>query len=242
MDKKIVVKHLKEYTMLVLLAALLAAGTCGLINAFESIQTLKNKKKCSYTIVIDSGHGGIDPGKVGINGCYEKDINLSISLELKKVMETKGCNVIMTRDSDTGLYKDSDTNKKTADLRRRVEIMNTQNADVVVSIHQNSFTQESSKGAQVFYHTSSDEGMKFAKIMQAQLVEDIDKDNKRVAKPNGDYYILRNTTGTTIIIECGFLSNVDEAALLCSNDFQKKLAKSISNGIMKYLEGGKDGN
>ncbi|MCI5587375.1 MAG: N-acetylmuramoyl-L-alanine amidase, partial [Lachnospiraceae bacterium] len=120
--------------------------------------------------------------------------------------------------------------------------MNSNNPDVIISIHQNSFTQESSKGAQVFYQTSSDDGKKLAEIMQMQLVEDLDKNNHRVAKPNSDYYILKNSTGTAIIVECGFLSNKEESALLCSNDYQEKVADSISKGIIKYLEGGKDGN
>lgn len=84
------------------------------------------------------------------------------------------------------LYKESDVNKKTADLRRRVEIMNSSNPDIIISVHQNSFTQESSKGAQVFYQTSSDDGKRLAEIMQMQLVEDLDKNNHRVAKPNSE--------------------------------------------------------
>lgn len=236
-----ITRHIKEYMMLLLLVLLLIVGTYGVIRAVGSLQTISSKKG-RFTVVIDSGHGGIDPGKVGIDGSYEKDINLAISLKLKKKVSKSGCKVIMTRESDAGLYKESDVNKKTADLRRRVEIMNSNNPDVIISIHQNSFTQESSKGAQVFYQTSSDDGKKLAEIMQMQLVEDLDKNNHRVAKPNSDYYILKNSTGTAIIVECGFLSNKEESALLCSNDYQEKVADSISKGIIKYLEGGKDGN
>ena len=236
-----VTRHIKEYMMLLLLVLLLIVGTYGVIRAVGSLQTISSKKD-RYTVVIDSGHGGIDPGKVGIDGSYEKDINLAISLKLKKKIYKLGCKVILTRESDTGLYKESDVNKKTADLRRRVEIMNSSNPDIIISVHQNSFTQESSKGAQVFYQTSSDDGKKLAEIMQMQLVEDLDKNNHRVAKPNSDYYILKNTTGTAIIVECGFLSNKEESALLCSNDYQEKVADSIAKGIMRYLEGGEDGN
>lgn len=236
MNRFLVSKHIKEYIMLFLLVLLLVLGTFVVYKAVSSLQTLSNNNR--YTVVIDSGHGGIDPGKVGINGAYEKDINLAISLELKKKISKAGCNVIMTRESDTGLYKDGDANKKVSDLRRRVEIMNSQKPDVIISVHQNSFTQESSKGAQVFYQTASIEGKKLAELMQEQLMEDLDKDNHRIAKPNSDYYILKNTTETAIIVECGFLSNTEEAALLCSREYQEKVAQSISDGIMKYLKEG----
>ena len=87
------------------------------------------------TVVVDCGHGGIDPGKVGVNGAYEKDVNLSIGLFLKEALEKEKCRVIMTRESDIGLYQESDTNKKTADLKKRVEMMNQEEVDLIISVH-----------------------------------------------------------------------------------------------------------
>ena len=180
-------------------------------------------------------HGGIDPGKVGINGIYEKDINLAISLYLKEILEEKKCNVIMTREDDTGLYADSDTNKKNVDLRKRVEIMNQDQVDLIVSIHQNSFSSESSKGAQVFYQTSSSSGEILAKKLQEQLVSSLGTWNHRQAKANSDYYILRKTIKTAVIVECGFLSNAEEAEKLCDKDYERQVAWAIARGILDYI-------
>ena len=193
------------------------------------------KKTDQYTIVVDCGHGGIDPGKVGINGSYEKDINLAIGLFLKEALEKKKCQVIMTRESDCGLYQETDTNKKTSDLRNRVALMNQENIDLIISIHQNSFSGESTRGAQVFYLKGSEEGEKLAKILQEQLISAVDVKNHRQAKGNSDYYLLKNTTKTAVIVECGFLSNREEAEKLCEESYQRQVAWAIAQGTMQYL-------
>lgn len=186
-------------------------------------------------IVIDPGHGGIDPGKVGVNGSYEKDINLAIAGYLKEALEKKKYKVIMTRESDMGLYQETDSNKKIADLRKRTELMNQEDVDLIVSIHQNSFSGESSKGAQVFYHTGSEEGEALAKILQSQLISSLDASNHRQAKGNTDYYLLKNTTKTAVIVECGFLSNSEEAGKLCDKTYQRQVAWAIAQGVEEYL-------
>ncbi|MFG6394572.1 MAG: N-acetylmuramoyl-L-alanine amidase CwlD [Lachnospiraceae bacterium] len=229
-------KQGKSLVMLITVCVLFIVGIVTYITAkdvFEEVSVKGNKK---YKVVIDSGHGGIDPGKVGVNGAYEKDINLAIATCLKKELEDRDCEVVMTRETDTGLYNENDSNKKAADLKRRVELMNSEKPDVIVSIHQNSFTQESSKGAQVFYQASSEEGKKFAEIMQKQLSESLDKSNSRVAKPNADYYILKNSESVAIIVECGFLSNPQEAQMLVNKDYQKKVAEAVADGTLCYLE------
>lgn len=198
--------------------------------------TWTSGKSVKATVVVDCGHGGIDPGKVGINGVYEKDVNLSIGKQLKKALEKKGCRVLMTRETDTGLYDESDTSKKNSDLRKRVEIMNRQEVDLTVSIHQNSFQSQSSRGAQVFYYTGSEDGEAFAKLLQAQLISCLDTQNHRQAKGNTDYYLLRNTKKTTAIVECGFLSNPDEAEKLCDKAYQRQVAWAIAEGTMQYLD------
>lgn len=187
------------------------------------------------TIVVDCGHGGIDPGKVGINGVYEKDINLSIGTYLKEALEKKKFHVIMTREKDTGLYQEQDSNKKIADLRERVAIMNQEQVDLIVSIHQNSFTSESSRGAQVFYQIGSQKGKECAKILQDQLKESLNPDNHRVEKANSSYYLLKKTEKPAVIIECGFLSNSQEAQELCQKKYQKKVAEAIERGLTKYF-------
>ena len=118
----------------------------------ESRETLK-RTKGNQVVAIDPGHGGFDPGKVGVTGVLEKDINLAISFKVRKKLEKKGVQVIMTRMTDDAICSPEEKNKKMADMRNRVEIINASNAAIAVSIHQNSFTDSSSKGAQVFYYT-----------------------------------------------------------------------------------------
>ncbi len=230
------VKQSGSMVMVITVCVLFVVGIITYITAKDVFKEVSVKNNKKYKVLIDSGHGGIDPGKVGVNGAYEKDINLAISLYLKEELQKKDCEVVMTRETDMGLYSEGDRSKKVADLKKRVELMNSEKPDVIVSIHQNSFTQESSKGAQVFYQTTSEEGKKFAEIMQKELAAGLDKNNKRVAKPNSDYYILKNSAGVAIIVECGFLSNPQEAQLLVSGDYQKKVAETVANGIINYLK------
>lgn len=217
---------------LVLLAAVIETG--------RSVYTWSQQvaKQPRYTIVIDPGHGGNDPGKIGINDVPEKDVNLAISLELKEILEQNDCRVVMTRQKDEALYQAGDTNKKVADLRARCQMINDSGADAVISIHQNSFTAESSRGAQVFYRASSQEGKKLADILQTQLVSGLDPDNRRVAKANSDYFMLKNTTATMVIVECGFLSNSKEAELLTQASYQRRVAWAVALGVLQYVSGG----
>lgn len=225
---------LKKSIVIIFCICIVVAGSIVSARMLGKIEVFKSG--VSKTIVIDPGHGGSDPGKVGIDGSLEKDINLAISMYLKKELQSKNYKVVMTREKDTGLYDEGDTNKKTADLNKRIEIMNNSNASLVVSIHQNSFTDESSRGAQVFYQSTSEEGKKFAGIMQKKIVSCMDDGNHRVEKANSDYYILKNSTPVAIIIECGFLSNQKEAVLLNDSAYQKKMAVAIAQGIYEYIQ------
>lgn len=185
------------------------------------------------TIVIDAGHGGSDPGKVGVNGALEKDINLAIAQLLQKKLEQSGYQVVMTREDDKVLT-DGDSEGKAADMRKRIEIINNSKADVLVSIHQNSFTSGDAKGPQVFYYDASIEGNKFATIMQEQLNTGMEVANPRQIKANDNYYLLKKSEITAIIVECGFLSNEEEASKLCDTDYQQKIADNIYLAICTY--------
>ena len=187
------------------------------------------------TVAIDSGHGGIDPGKISADGILEKDVNLAIASKLKILLEQSGITVIMTRADDNGLYQESDSNKKAADMKKRCSIINGSKADIAVSIHQNSYVGEASKGAQVFYYKQSEEGKKLAGIIQKNMIKELDNTNKRVEKPDSAYYMLRNTQVPTVIVECGFLSNREEAYKLNNDEYQQKTAYSIYCGIIEYL-------
>lgn len=200
-----------------------------------TVTTMGAKNIEQRIVVIDPGHGGADPGKVGINGALEKDINLAISKRLIKLLEANGVKVITTRDEDMGLYKESDTNKKVVDLNNRLHIMEEEEPDLIVSIHQNSYSSETISGAQVFYYKTSKEGNKIANIFQKSLINTLDPSNHRVEKGNDSYFLLKKTSFPIIIVECGFLSNQAEADLLITTDYQEKVAWAVHLGIMEYL-------
>lgn len=189
----------------------------------------------NITIAIDAGHGGFDPGKVGMNGIREKDINLSIAFKLKLILEQNDIQVVMTREDDNGLYKTTDSDKKHVDMRNRVSIINSSKANFAVSIHQNSFPQESAKGAQVFYYFKSEQGKLIAETLQERIKLTLDDGNKRLAKANDFYYMLKNTNIPLVIVECGFLTNRREAELLRNDEYQDKVAWAIYLGILDYL-------
>lgn len=163
----------------------------------NSVQVEAERKIC---VVIDAGHGGADPGKVGINDQLEKDINLKIAQSLKQFLQAEGIDVIMTREGDGGLYDENASNKKVQDMKRRLEIIETSDPVLVVSIHQNSYHEEYVKGAQVFYYTTSEKSKYLAEILQEQLRK-LDPENKREAKGNDSYFLLKKTSKPIAIVE-----------------------------------------
>lgn len=193
----------------------------------------KEQKTC---IVLDAGHGGDDPGKIGINGELEKDINLSIAKKVKKILEKEDVRVVMTREKDQSLHDKGSSNQKVSDMRNRCALIEKENPVFTISIHQNSYTEEYVKGAQCFYYGQSLEGEEIAKIMQESLRKNLDPENKREAKANESYYLLKRTVVPTVIVECGFLSNQEEAELLKTEEYQDKVAKAVAEGILQSLE------
>lgn len=188
-------------------------------------------------VVIDAGHGGNDPGKIGIDGSLEKDINLQVAKRLKKYLEASDVEVVLTREDDNGLYSERDSRKKMADMSKRCEIINDVSPALTVSIHQNSYHQEDVSGGQVFYYKRSDNGKKLAEILQDRFDYVLGEKNTRLAKPNDNYYLLLHVKTPIVIVECGFLTNWKESALLNSPDYQDRLAWTIHMGIMEYLNG-----
>ena len=195
----------------------------------------RSVQKAEYCICVDSGHGGNDPGKIGVAGTKEKEVNLAIALKLKKSLEKQNIRVVMTRTDDRNLADANASNEKMSDMKNRVKKMDSEQPDMVVSIHQNSYIDSSAKGAQVFYYSESEEGKKLAEILQKNLIEIADQENNRVAKANTSYYILKNTSAPTVIVECGFLSNPEEESRLISAAYQEKLVEALQKGICEYL-------
>lgn len=218
-----------------IIAVLFLAGLVFLssnVSKYVSSTQVEDQKD---VVILDPGHGGADPGKIGVNDAKEKDINLQVANKIKKMLEKEKIQVIMTREDDTTLAKENSTNKKIEDMKGRVELINKTAPRIVVSIHQNSYHQESISGAQVFYYTHSEEGRVAAEIMQKALLA-CNEENTRQAKANDTYYLLKRTKTPTVIVECGFLSNWKEAELLVTDEYQEKLAKAICQGIQTCME------
>ncbi len=189
----------------------------------------------TYVVVVDAGHGGFDPGKVGINGAEEKDINLAIAEKLAEYLRAGDVKVVMTREDGEGLYDPDSDNKKVQDMKRRVEIMESARPDLTVSIHQNSYPEEYVHGAQVFFHRDSEEGKALADLIQKQFVAQVDPENNRQIKANDSYYLLKKTAMPIVIVECGFLSNYGEAEKLVTEEYQNQVAWAIYMGVVQYL-------
>lgn len=162
-------------------------------------------------------------------------MNLSIARKVRQYLEAQGIRVVMTREDENGLYDSDASNKKVQDMKRRVALIEEAKPAITVSIHQNSYPEEYVHGAQVFYYDGSRDGQLLADLLQKQLVEKLDPENRRQIKANDSYYLLKKTDIPIVIVECGFLSNQAEAALLAQEDYQDRVAWAIHMGILQYL-------
>lgn len=187
-------------------------------------------------IVLDAGHGGFDPGKVGINGALEKDINLSIVKKLQQLLEDAGFQVQLTRETDALLAPANSTTQKKDDMIARIERIKKWNPFFTISIHQNSFGDSAISGPQVFYYKDSVESATMAQVIQDVLNSQLAPAKKRAPQSNTNYYLLTRTPTPTVIVECGFLSNPTEADLLTQEEYQSRVANSIFLGILSYYE------
>ena len=187
-------------------------------------------------IVVDCGHGGIDPGMIGIDGLKEKEFNLAIGMKLKKALEDYGYQVVMTRETDTGLYDEDSQNKKAQDMQKRILLIQKVDPVLTVSIHQISYEDPAVKGPQVFYYRDSAQGEALAKKIQEKLNENLEVERPREIKGNTTYYLLKRSPGVLNIVECGFLTNPEEAASLSSEEYQEKVAQAIADGVKEYIE------
>ena len=214
---------LLRVVMSILITVILVIGLC----PQEVAAALAYKK----VVVIDAGHGGWDPGKVGESHTPEAEINLAIAKELQALLELGGAIVFLTRAEDLAL---ADT--KNADLIARAAMPKDMFADIFISIHQNAYHDKGVHGAQVFYYEDSAESQKLAEAVQEGMRNFLDKDNKKEAKGNDNYFLLRKTQTPAIIVECGFLTNEDEGARLTKPDYQRKVAWGVYLGLLEYFE------
>lgn len=189
----------------------------------------------STMIVIDAGHGGEDGGATSCTGILESQLNLEIALKLNALCHLLGFETKMIRTSDVSVYTEGTTisAKKASDLRRRVQIVNQTENAVLISIHQNTFSDSRYSGAQVFY-AETDGSREFAELLQQHLTL-IDRGNHRHIKPAHNIYLMQHIKKTGVLIECGFLSNPSEEAMLRSAMYQKKLCSVIATGLCQYI-------
>jgi len=188
-------------------------------------------------IVLDAGHGGIDGGAEAKNGLLEKDLNLKITLKVKEILEKEGIKVILTRKDDNDLCDNEEEkikSRKNQDLNKRVEIVNNSNANLLVSIHMNSFPQEKYSGWQTFYKKNCVYSSEVAKLIQENIKTTTQIENNRVAMEINGVKIIEKSTIPAILIECGFLSNKDEAQRLNTEEYQNQIAQGIANGIISW--------
>lgn len=190
-------------------------------------------------IVIDPGHGGFDPGKVGVlsdgTQIEEKGINLRVAEKVASYLEANDVQVVMTRTKDCALEFQGQGSKKAQDMKARVAIIEENKPNLVISIHQNSFPQTQIRGAQVFYYKTSKEGFLLATEVQDRLRSLVDAENKRQVKPNNSYYLLKHVSAPIVIVECGFLTNLEECRLLTTDEYISRVAWAITMGTLNYL-------
>jgi N-acetylmuramoyl-L-alanine amidase len=236
----IVIMKKSNVILISLIFALLLAIYSLNMNANTQVSVVTGEKQETRTVIVDAGHGGEDPGKVSnYSDLKEKDLNLKIAFKVKELLEQDNYYVIMTREEDKLTYGEGTTNiynKRLQDLTRRKEIMDNSGADIVVSIHMNSFNETQYYGAQTFYPANSPESLKLAMCIQDSLRDNVDKNNKRRPQEKGPIVILTNLKTPTTIVECGFLSNPDEERKLGSDDYQALLAEAIKKGIDNYFK------
>ncbi len=195
--------------------------------------------KTTKCIVLDAGHGLPDGGAIGMIGTIESVVNLEIAKRTKGLLEKKGYKVIMTRNDENSIYEEgkSISEKKKNDMKKRLDIINSSDADMFVSIHMNKFTSPAYCGAQVIYSGNFKESEILARLIQKELHKVPENKSKRehLKAPSG-IFLLKNATIPAVIVECGFLSNFDEEKLLNTKEYQKSLAKAIVKGIENYYE------
>lgn len=189
------------------------------------------------TVAIDAGHGGPDPGAIGVSGVPEKEITLAIAQKLEQILRDAGIRTVMTRTDDYDLVQGAAvSHRQREDLIRRAELVNRSGATVFVSLHANSFPEPAWFGAQTFYLQDDEHGFGLATYVQAALVRelaDLGPNNRRAAP--ADFRILRDVRVPAVVVEVGFLSNPAEEALLRQEDYQARVAQAIANGVMAYF-------
>lgn len=222
---------IKKKTIVAVLCVCLILASVISVVAVET----SSMPKPEYSIVIDAGHGGRDGGAIGTStGITESELNLMYAKELQSLCQDYGIGVTMTRSDMNGLYDESAPNKKKSEMERRKNIINTSGADLMISLHMNSFPLPSSEGAQVFYASGSEQGFELAKSVQTSICQGFDSARDYVSV--GDYFVLNYSEMPAVLVECGFLSNPEEEKLLQTQEYCQGFCYALLVGILSYFD------
>lgn len=228
-----------KFCIFTIVLSLSAVFLWGIFNYGKKNKTEETAKyESPYpTVIIDAGHGGEDGGASSDSGTKEKDLNLDVALYLGEMLSSGGVNVVYTRVDDRMLYKEYKKGSlKMQDLKNRVAVSLENENSIFVSIHMNRYSQPKYKGLQVFYSKNSDKSIELANSIQSSVKEYLQPDNDRAVKPGGsNIYILDRIETPAVLIECGFLSNPEESAMLCNTEYQKQLAAVMYSSIIDFL-------
>lgn len=204
----------------------------------QTVTTIKQQRAVprEHRIVIDAGHGGVDGGATSCTGVLESHINLEIALRLEDLFHLLGYDTVMIRRTDESIYTQGNTiaAQKVSDLKERVRISNETPGAVLISIHQNTYANSRYRGAQVFY-SNDDRSKKLAQSMQQNLITALNDSNQRKSRPAKGMYLMEHITCPGVLIECGFVTNPEEEALLRDDDYQRKLCAVIASTVSSYL-------
>ncbi len=233
-----VIKIVTAMTLCVLIILSLTIGITTKILGRTLLETQADALPYDKIIILDPGHGGEDPGAIGNENIYEKDLNLQLALEIGRLLEEKGYIVVYTR-TDDRLLLNEDENikgiKKISDLKNRCKVAERYPDSLFISIHMNSFASSKYSGLQV-YHSKDDKSRALADSIQSKVISDLQPSNNRSIKQGDGMYLLENVSNPAVLIECGFMTNEEELKKLSEKEYQKQLSFSIVCGIIEYIE------
>lgn len=232
MKKETIVAFIPYYLLIAIILIGIAVGSSQIVTVISEQQPVPRQ----HCIIIDAGHGGVDGGATSCTGVLESQINLEIALRLEDLLHLLGYKTYMIRRTDISIYTKGDTiaAKKVSDLKERVRIVNETDGAVLISIHQNTFSDSRYSGPQVFYPNTKGSRV-FAENMQKSLISYLDPNSNRQAKKASGVYLMEHIRQPGILIECGFLSNPEEEAQLRSEEYQKQLCCVIAGVISMQL-------
>ena len=233
-----IIKAVKIIAFMLIIATVFAVAANSYMNSNRYVSAMEAANEKNL-IIIDAGHGGEDPGAVGANGVYEKDLNLEIATILGELLEERGFAVLYTRTEDKLLYTEAENIKgirKISDLKNRCKIAAEYQNATFISIHMNSFGDAKYSGLQVYYGTENELSRNLATSIQKNVKDNLQPENNRVVKPGKNMYVLENIKNSGVLIECGFLTNLEECEKLSEKEYQKQLSLAIVCGIIEYKE------